>query len=71
MQVSTKDGHLICRHGPTLDDSTDVLQHPDFAKRRRSQVSSRHVWLPLLLVTGRTASGAGGSMFAEPPPCCI
>jgi len=47
MQVSTKDGQLICRHGPTLDDSTDVLQHPDFAKRRRSQVSSRHGRLPL------------------------
>lgn len=37
-KVSTKDGHLICRHGPTLDDSTDVLQHPEFAARRRSQV---------------------------------
>ena len=37
-QVSTKDGHLVCRHGPMLDDSTDVLQHPAFAKRRRSQV---------------------------------
>lgn len=34
MQVSTQDGHLICRHDITLDSSTDVGEHPEFASRR-------------------------------------
>jgi glycerophosphoryl diester phosphodiesterase len=33
-QVSTLDGHLICRHDLTLDDSTDVQSHPEFSSRR-------------------------------------
>jgi glycerophosphoryl diester phosphodiesterase len=34
--VVTKDGVLIARHDITLDASTDVANHPEFAGRRRS-----------------------------------
>jgi glycerophosphoryl diester phosphodiesterase len=34
--VVTKDGVLIARHDITLDTSTDVANHPEFAGRRRS-----------------------------------
>ena len=34
MQVSTQDGRLLLRHDLTLDDSTDVASHPEFAERR-------------------------------------
>ncbi len=33
-QVSTKDGALLCRHDLTLDNSTDIAEHPEFADRR-------------------------------------
>jgi len=32
--VATKDGHLIARHEPVLDATTDVTAHPEFASRR-------------------------------------
>ncbi|KAJ7557979.1 hypothetical protein O6H91_04G019300 [Diphasiastrum complanatum] len=31
--ISTKDGHLICFHDVTLNATTDVAQHPEFADR--------------------------------------
>ena len=34
--VMTKDGVLIARHDITLDTSTNVADHPEFASRRRS-----------------------------------
>jgi glycerophosphoryl diester phosphodiesterase len=34
--VVSKDGVLIARHDITLDTSTDVATHPEFASRRRS-----------------------------------
>ena len=33
--VSTKDGALLLRHDLTLDNSTDIAEHPQFAGRRR------------------------------------
>jgi glycerophosphoryl diester phosphodiesterase len=36
--VATKDGHLVARHEPLLDDTTDVKQHPEFASRRSTKV---------------------------------
>jgi glycerophosphoryl diester phosphodiesterase len=33
--VATKDGHLIARHEPNIINTTDVLDHPEFAGRRR------------------------------------
>ena len=36
--VSTRDGHLIARHEPVLDDTTDVKQHPEFADRRTTRM---------------------------------
>lgn len=33
--VSTKDGHLIARHEPNIIATTDVLDHPEFASRKR------------------------------------
>jgi glycerophosphoryl diester phosphodiesterase len=36
--VATKDGHLIARHEPNIIATTDVLQHPEFADRRRTAV---------------------------------
>lgn len=35
--VSTSDGHLIARHEPLLDDTTDVKSHPQFADRRTTR----------------------------------
>lgn len=32
--VATRDGHLIARHEPLLDDTTDVASHAEFANRR-------------------------------------
>ncbi|HJY41557.1 MAG TPA: glycerophosphodiester phosphodiesterase family protein, partial [Steroidobacteraceae bacterium] len=32
--VATRDGHLVARHEPLLDDTTDVKSHPEFASRR-------------------------------------
>jgi glycerophosphoryl diester phosphodiesterase len=33
---ATSDGHLVCFHDTTLDDTTDVADHPEFAGRRRT-----------------------------------
>src|SRR5687767_10808339 len=35
--VATRDGHLIARHEPLLDDTTDVKEHPEFASRRTTR----------------------------------
>jgi glycerophosphoryl diester phosphodiesterase len=35
--TATKDGHLVCFHDMTLDDTTDVADHKEFAARRRTQ----------------------------------
>lgn len=35
--VATADGHLIARHEPLLDDTTDVKSHPEFASRRSTK----------------------------------
>jgi glycerophosphoryl diester phosphodiesterase len=35
--VATKDGHLIARHEPLLDQTTDVGKHPEFASRRSTK----------------------------------
>ena len=32
--VATSDGHLVARHEPLLDDTTDVKSRPQFASRR-------------------------------------
>jgi glycerophosphoryl diester phosphodiesterase len=36
--VATRDGHLIARHEPVLDATTDVDSHPRFADRRTNRV---------------------------------
>jgi glycerophosphoryl diester phosphodiesterase len=36
--VATRDGHLIARHEPLLDDTTDVAIHAEFANRRTTKV---------------------------------
>ena len=36
--VSTKDGVLVARHEPNIIGTTDVLDHPEFASRRRDAV---------------------------------
>lgn len=35
--VATRDGHLIARHEPLLDDTTDVKEHAQFASRRTTR----------------------------------
>jgi glycerophosphoryl diester phosphodiesterase len=35
--AATKDGHLVYFHDMTLDDTTDVADHKEFAARRRTQ----------------------------------
>src|SRR5688500_15480815 len=35
--VATRDGHLIARHEPLLDDTTDVKSRPEFASRRSTK----------------------------------
>jgi glycerophosphoryl diester phosphodiesterase len=35
--VSTKDGHLIARHEPILDDTTDVKTRPEFASKKSTK----------------------------------
>ncbi|CAK0784729.1 hypothetical protein CVIRNUC_007933 [Coccomyxa viridis] len=45
--VSTKDGALLLRHNLTLDDSTTIAEHPEFADRRWTRT----------LPDGRTQSG--------------
>ena len=34
--LSSKDGVLISFHDVTLDDTTDILQHKEFANRKRT-----------------------------------
>jgi len=36
--VSTKDGHLIARHEPFLDGTTDVASRPEFANRKSTKL---------------------------------
>ncbi|HEY6641821.1 glycerophosphodiester phosphodiesterase [Povalibacter sp.] len=36
--VATRDGHLIARHEPVLDDTTDVTAHSEFASRRTTRI---------------------------------
>jgi glycerophosphoryl diester phosphodiesterase len=36
--VMTKDGHLVARHEPILDETTDVSAHPEFASRRTTKI---------------------------------
>ena len=36
--VSTKDGHLIARHEPLLDDTTDVKQRLEFANKKSTKI---------------------------------
>ena len=36
--VMTKDGELIARHEPILDETTDVSAHPEFASRKTTKV---------------------------------
>jgi glycerophosphoryl diester phosphodiesterase len=36
--VATSDGHLIARHEPLLDDTTDVAQHLEFADRKTTRL---------------------------------
>jgi glycerophosphoryl diester phosphodiesterase len=35
--VATRDGQLVARHEPLLDDTTDVKSHPEFANRRATK----------------------------------
>lgn len=35
--VATRDGHLIARHEPLLDDTTDVKSRPEFASRHTTK----------------------------------
>lgn len=35
--VATKDGHLIARHEPLLDSTTDVARRPEFAARKTTK----------------------------------
>jgi glycerophosphoryl diester phosphodiesterase len=35
--VATRDGHLVARHEPLLDDTTDVKSRPQFAQRRTTK----------------------------------
>lgn len=36
--VATRDGHLVARHEPVLDETTDVASHPEFADRKTTRV---------------------------------
>lgn len=36
--VATRDGHLVARHEPLLDDTTDVKSRPEFAGRRSTKI---------------------------------
>jgi glycerophosphoryl diester phosphodiesterase len=36
--VATRDGHLVARHEPLLDDTTDVKSRPQFADRRTTKM---------------------------------
>ena len=34
--LASKDGSLICFHDVTLDDTTDIAKHKEFAHRKRT-----------------------------------
>lgn len=34
--LASKDGALICFHDVTLDDTTDIAEHKEFATRKRT-----------------------------------
>ncbi|RRS00119.1 glycerophosphodiester phosphodiesterase family protein [Glycomyces terrestris] len=36
--VLTKDGELLARHEPVLDETTDIAQHPEFADRKTTKL---------------------------------
>jgi len=36
--VATRDGHLVARHEPVLDATTDIAQRPEFADRKTTRV---------------------------------
>lgn len=36
--VATKDGYLIARHEPVLNDTTDVAEHPEFASKKTTKL---------------------------------
>ncbi|MFC3491101.1 glycerophosphodiester phosphodiesterase family protein [Glycomyces rhizosphaerae] len=36
--VLTKDGELLARHEPVLDETTDVAAHPEFAERKTTKL---------------------------------
>lgn len=36
--VATRDGHLVARHEPMLDATTDVAARPEFAQRRTTRI---------------------------------
>lgn len=36
--VATKDGYLIARHEPNIINTTDVIDHPEFASRKRTVI---------------------------------
>jgi glycerophosphoryl diester phosphodiesterase len=50
--VATKDGHLIARHEPLLDDTTDIKTRPELASRRTTRI-----------VDGRSITGFFASDF--------
>jgi glycerophosphoryl diester phosphodiesterase len=50
--VATRDGHLIARHEPLLDDTTDVKSRPEFAQRKSAK-----------LIDGRSVTGYYASDF--------
>jgi len=34
--LATKDGVLICHHNVSLDDTSDIAKHKEFADRKRT-----------------------------------
>ena len=44
--VATRDGHLIARHEPLLDDTTDVKSRAQFADRRTHEDARRQISRP-------------------------
>jgi glycerophosphoryl diester phosphodiesterase len=36
--LASKDGVLICHHDVTLDNTTDIANHPEFANRKTTYV---------------------------------
>jgi glycerophosphoryl diester phosphodiesterase len=50
--VATRDGHLIARHEPLLDATTDVAAHPEFATRKTTRT-----------MDGKTVTGFFASDF--------